>query len=187
MFSYDSLLPFGKAQEGVLEIRDSFSLTAEKRGAEPCNIIYMLSRFVGEEPRIKIELTVKGQETPLYISHSYRVGNAGEYTRQEWRVPSGYCSEILVSVHIEIPKDTVLYVRDFGSAQNYGSRVYSCGMRHNAHLGFWGLAPDNTMPAFELAAACGFSTCIVVPKVTADGVLVCLHDEMINRTARYKN
>ena len=57
-------------------------------------------------------------------------------------------------------------------------------MRHNAHLGFWGIAPDNTMPAFELAAICGFPACIVVPKVTADGVIVCIHDDTINRTAR---
>ena len=43
------------------------------------------------------------------------------------------------------------------------------------------------MPAFELAAACGFPSCIVVPKITADGKIVCIHDDTINRTARDKD
>ena len=39
-------------------------------------------------------------------------------------------------------------------------------------------------PAFELAGVCGFDSCITVPKVTKDGVFVCIHDDTINKRAR---
>ena len=75
-------------------------------------------------------------------------------------------------------------MKDFATSGDTGAKDRCCGLRHNAHLGFWGLCPDNTLPAFELAAECHFESCIVVPKVTLDGVLVCIHDDTINRTAR---
>ena len=188
MFNYSSLLPFGKMQDDCLKITQSFSLSFVRGGSEPCFKVYMLSSYEGTEvPKIRFDLTVKGQDKPLYQSHNYDASKACEYTRKEWRVPPAYCSEIEISVNITVPEGTVLFVRDFGCAEDSGAREWIGGMRHNAHLGFWGLAPDNTMPAFELAAACGFPACIVVPKVTADGVLVCMHDDKINRTARDKD
>ena len=188
MLNYSSLLPFGNLEDGCLKITQSVSLNFVRGGAEPCLKVYMLSSYEGTEaPKIHFVLTVKGQDKPLYKSHSYDASKVFEYTRKEWRVPPAYCSEIEVSVNIIVPEGTVLCVRDFGVAQDFGAREWIGGMRHNAHLGFWGLAPDNTMPAFELAAACGFPACIVVPKVTADGVLVCMHDSKINRTARDKD
>lgn len=188
MFPYNSLSQFGQVVDGVLQIKDSFSVTCERRGTDPCFLVCMLSSYTGEEaPKIQITLTPKGQKNPFYKSHNYRVGKKEEYTRQEWRVPPLYCQEVTAGVHIQIPEGTVLSVLDFGSAADRGTRDWHGGMRHNAHLGFWGLAPNNTMPAFELAAACGFPACIVVPKVTADGVLVCIHDDTINKTARDKD
>jgi glycerophosphoryl diester phosphodiesterase len=64
-------------------------------------------------------------------------------------------------------------------------RDWQGGVRYNAHLGFWGMAPDNTLPAYSLAAECSFPACIVNPRVTADGVFVCLHDDGIDRVARF--
>lgn len=188
MFSYDSLLPFGVIEHGELAIRDSFSLIDETGGADESSFIYVLSKFVGEEaPKIQIELTPNGQDAPLYISHSYSVGSKGEYSRQEWRVPTRIRSGILVSIHVEIPKNTIFYIKDFGSAPVYPVNDLNGWMRNNAHLGFWGLAPDNTTEAIRLAAQSSFYSCIVVPKVTKDGVIVCIHDDTINRTARDEN
>ena len=186
MLSYHSLLPFGDSLDGVLQIKNSFSLVCPVEGGTACPIVSTLSAYVGEgKPKIRFEITVEGQDAPLYASHDYRIGKAGEYTRQMWRVPPLFLPNMTLSVCVDIPEGTVLSVKDFGTSHDMGAKDWNGGPRHNAHLGFWGLAPDNTMPAFELAAACGFPACIVVPKVTKDGIFVCMHDDkMINRTAR---
>ncbi len=53
-----------------------------------------------------------------------------------------------------------------------------------AHRGVSTEAPENTMSAFRCAAAQGYAYIEVDPNVTADGKIVLLHDETINRTAR---
>ncbi len=52
-----------------------------------------------------------------------------------------------------------------------------------AHRGVSGLAPENTLPAFRLAAEHGFSCVETDIRFTADGVPVCLHDSSIDRTS----
>lgn len=87
-------------------------------------------------------------------------------------------------ISVSIPEGVSLNLRDFTADCGAAVRPYIGGLRHNAHLGFYGIAPHNTMPALELAAQCGFPACMVVPKVTKDGILVCIHDDTINDTAR---
>lgn len=53
-----------------------------------------------------------------------------------------------------------------------------------AHRGVSTEAPENTLPAIELAAAQGYSIAEVDVSVTKDGTLVLLHDDTLNRTAR---
>ncbi len=186
MISYESLLPFGHLADGALHIKDSFSLVCTSESGAACMLVSALSTYSGEKsPKIRFALTANGQAEPLYCSHSYRIGKADEYTRQTWRVPPLFLPNMTMTVCVDVPDGTVLRVKNFGTAQDSGAKDWNGGPRYNAHLGFWGLAPDNTTPAFELAAACGFPACIVVPKVTKDGVFVCLHDDKaINRTAR---
>lgn len=185
MLSFDSLLPFGKFLGGVLQLESSVSLTYAPKAGTDCLIVRALSSYSGDRaPRFRIALTADGQTEPFYESHNYCIGKNGSYTRQSWRTPPLFLPGMTLTVHLEVPIGTVLSVKDFGLSQDVGSRAWCAGPRHNAHLGFWGLAPDNTMPAFELAATSGFPSCIVVPKVTLDGVLVCIHDDTINRTAR---
>ena len=187
MISYSSLVPYGRVKDGILEISSSFSVSANKESAG-CLLFEALCAYSGENiPKIRFCLTAKGQEKPFYKSHSYRVGKAEEYTMQEWRVPPMFLPDMTLTVCFDIPEGTTLYLKNFMATADNGAKSFSPYLRHNAHLGFWGLAPDNTMPAFELAAASGFSHCIVVPKVTADGVIVCIHDDTINRTARDKD
>ena len=52
------------------------------------------------------------------------------------------------------------------------------------HRGYSYEAPENTMPAFQMAAQRGFRYIETDVKYTADGIPVLLHDESINRTAR---
>ena len=187
MLSFNSLFAFGSFDGSTLRITKSFSVECETESTAGCTVLSLLSSYNGKyAPKIQLFLTVSGQEKPLYASHVYRVGKACDYTRNEWRVPPSFLPNMSLTVHIEIPSGTELFVKAFGMSRDFPRCELNSGLRHNAHLGFWGLAPDNTMPAFELAAACGFPACIVVPKVTADGVFVCIHDDTINKTARDK-
>lgn len=53
-----------------------------------------------------------------------------------------------------------------------------------AHRGASGLAPEHTRASFELAVALGVDYIEQDLQLTADGVLVILHDETLERTAR---
>ena len=187
MLSYNSLLAYGETDNGTLAIKNSFSVSFTECFAG-CALVMALSAYKGENyPEIRFLLTANGQEKPFYTSHSYKIGKSEEYAMQQWRVPPMFFPDMTLSVSFDIPEGTTLYLKNFAMGVDNGDRDRDGGLRHNAHLGFWGLAPDNTMPAFELAAASGFPACIVVPKVSADGVIVCIHDDTINRTARDKN
>ena len=188
MLLYDSITEYGEKCDGGVKIEKSFSVTFGERVSTGCMLISALASYKGENaPEISFALTAEGQEKPFYLSHSYAVGKKDEYTLKTWRVPPMFLPKMTLTVNFEIPSGTVLYIKDFGTSPDVGYRADNGALRHNAHLGFWGLAPDNTMPAFELAAASGFKCCIVVPKVTKDGKIVCIHDDTINKTARDSN
>jgi len=55
-----------------------------------------------------------------------------------------------------------------------------------AHRGASAHAPENTMPAFELALRLGADTLEHDLQVTKDGVLVCLHDLTLQRTTNVR-
>ena len=52
------------------------------------------------------------------------------------------------------------------------------------HRGYNFVAPENTLPAYEMSAQKGFKYVETDVLFTSDGVPVCLHDDTINRTAR---
>lgn len=57
-------------------------------------------------------------------------------------------------------------------------------MLYRSHRGDTYNAPENTMPAFELALEAGFDYIETDPQLTLDGVIVLMHDNTINRTCR---
>ena len=186
--NFHTLMQYGSVADNVLEICESFSIVAERVGSANCQEVASLSCYHGNEcPRIEFSLTAEGQKDPFYTSHSYIIGKEDEYTLQSWRVPPLFLPGMTLRINIDVPNGTTLKLRNFTTDHTASIRDWNGGPRYNAHLGFWGLAPDNTIPAFELAAVCGFPACIVVPKVTRDGILVCIHDDTINRTARDEN
>ncbi|MBO7208799.1 MAG: hypothetical protein J6V58_03565 [Clostridia bacterium] len=189
MISLDNVVEFGQfTTDGIFKFEKSFSFTYISEKSNGCIILNSMAFYVGEEaPKIQFNLTAKEQDVPFYSSHRYKIGKCADFTRQSWRVPPLFLQGTKLTVNIQIPSGTVLFVKNFNSTIDKGGNSLCCGLKHNAHLGFWGLAPDNTMPAFELAAECNFQSCIAVPKVTLDGVIVCIHDDTINRTARDSN
>ena len=60
---------------------------------------------------------------------------------------------------------------------------YDTILRAVAHRGLSMEAPENTLPAFRLAAERGFHYVETDIQFTADGVPVCLHDRYIDRTS----
>ena len=128
---------------------------------------------------------ISGQK---YTSPAYEIGGDGTYKMQEWRVPQwfyGCDDDKYCSVIITIPMGTTLYIK---SLINEYSDVVSregCGINLNAHNQSGCGAPQNTLYAFTMASKLGYKYCITIPKVTSDGVYVCLHDDTgIQATAR---
>ena len=185
MLNVSDLSGYGKTVGGVLKLCDDFCVCCKPCVKINCLLLSACSKYEGEGAvKIRFELSIMGQEKPIYKSHTYRIGKNGEYTQQTWRIPPVLSGESMLKVFFEFSEGAALYIKNFSMAEDSGAKDWHGGLRHNAHLGFWGIAPNNTMPAFELAAICGFPACIVVPKVTRDGVLVCIHDDTINKTAR---
>ncbi|MCD8046114.1 MAG: hypothetical protein LUE90_05695 [Clostridiales bacterium] len=60
-------------------------------------------------------------------------------------------------------------------------------MKLEAHMGVSTDCPCNTNAAFRAAAEQGYAMIELDPNFTSDGVLVVLHDNTINRTARNRN
>ncbi len=57
-------------------------------------------------------------------------------------------------------------------------------MIYQAHRGVSSDAPENTMPAFEMAAKEGYGIIETDPSVTKDGKVILFHDRTIKRTLR---
>ena len=140
----------------------------------------MEARYDGERPP-----TISFALGDVFKSLEYDFGGRGEYRRRQWRVPPFVDPSATLRVEVAVPEGTTLSIRGFGCQSQAAAPCWNGGgVRLNAHLGFWGFAPENTLASIQYAAACGYPACIVVPKATKDGVLVCIHDDTINRTGR---
>ncbi len=184
----ENLLKFGTLENGVLRVENSFKFDKYNSESLSCTLVSTLASWKGDTPpKIQFELYADGQSDPFYLSHTYTIGRKGEDSLKQWRVPPMFLPKMKLSVIVTVPETTTLYIKNFAFSPDNTVCRWRGGVRFNAHLGFWGLAPDNTMAAYELAALSGFPACIVNPRVTKDGVFVCLHDDGIDRVAREKN
>ena len=159
-------------------------LTLQHQHRASCIVFSLLSHYQGEAaPQIYFEVFT-GTETPLYQSHTYIASRTGEPIWKQWRLPPLFHPDMHCRIHIQIPEGTVLELFRYGAEYETYCKHFDPVIKWDAHLGFWGIAPENTVPAFLLAAKCGFDSCIVNPRRTKDGVFVCIHDATINRTGR---
>lgn len=184
------LLPGAKRlPDGTYAVRGDVTIPiTEDDAVGGCPLISSCAHWTGDmAPVLSYRMFMEGETAPFYRSPLYTVGSAIDRTSQQWRFPPFFRGGLRAELVLNVPEGTVLYLDRLTLDTVSVSPMWEGGPRHNAHLGFCGLAPQNTMPAFELAAQCGFPACIVVPKVTKDGVLVCLHDQTLTRTARDEN
>ena len=170
--------------EHVTTASGDLILTLQHEYRASCIVFSLLSHYQGDAaPQICFEVFT-GADTPLYLSHTYTASRKGEPIWKQWRLPPLFHPDMHCRIHIQIPEGTVLELIHYGAEYENYCKNPEPVIKWDAHLGFWGLAPENTVPAFLLAAKCGFDSCIVNPRRTKDGVFVCIHDGTINRTGR---
>ena len=163
---------------------ENFDWSIECDNEKSCMIFSLSSFYSGEKtPRVSFEINSQDGKL-LYCSNSYAVGKQGELTKNEWRIPPLVFKDAKCLIHFTIPEGTQLNATKYDIRCEDYQKPTSADLKFNAHLGFYGVAPENTIPAFELAGVCGFDSCITVPKITKDGVFVCIHDDTINKRAR---
>ena len=139
-------------------------------------IIRSISKYNGEQPLITFD-------NILYHSPEYFLGS-NDLIEQSWRIPPCLNSNKL-SLSISI-NESVLYLDKlvfYYEDDNYVESLYKNNVEFNAHLGFIQMCPEHTVSSIEMAGILGYDSCIIVPKVTSDGEIVCMHDDSINRTA----
>ena len=126
------------------------------------------------------------QYAQYYGTPHYPIGGHGEWKMQTWRVaPWLPESEDITTITIDIPAGTTLHIKYMHNTYDNAIMRHDTGVHFNAHgySGFGG--PAQTLVQFEMAARLGYMYCITIPKVTKDGVYVCLHDDdSIQATAR---
>ena len=180
IFNFNDLLPHSKAQNNEICIKEGFTLTGTAPVSEQIMLFEADTRCEGAPAKIFFRLMQPGREKPLYQSHTYTMRGA-----QQIAIPPVLWENISLEICVTIPEGSTLFVKEFELSHAEKTPQTDTVLRYNAHLGFLGMAPENTDIAFRLAALCGFQTCICVPKVTKDGVLVCTHDTTINHAARF--
>lgn len=83
-----------------------------------------------------------------------------------------------------IRMQTPASIYDHLTAQAPMTQNYNHIVRSINHRGYSRIAPENTIPAFQLSKKVGFWAVETDVRFTSDGVPVLLHDATINRTAR---
>ncbi len=160
----------------------SFTFVPDKK-PDTATVIEFMAHADG---KASFRYFLKAGDELIYDSMEYSFKNEKIPTLSQWRIPPfiGGADRLIIEITIE----GSLHISSLEYKTDIPKPEWAQGdIRLNAHLGFWGIAPNNTMPAFELAAICGYPACIVVPKTTKDGKLVCIHDDTINKTARDKD
>ena len=179
LFCKNDLLPCGAAENGEIRIEKSFTLFCTAPVCEQILLFCADTRCKGAPAKIFFRLMQPGREKPLYQSHTYTL-----HGKDRIGVPPVLWEDITLELCVQLPAHSTLFVKELTLSHAQIPPKTDTVLRYNAHLGFLGMAPENTETAFRLAALCGFQSCICVPKVTRDGVLVCTHDETINHAAR---
>lgn len=184
---FSDIAEFGSIADNTLVIDKDFEIERPSNGCSLCLIVNALAKFEGRAPHINFELYEASDEKRIYKSHWYIVGSNLAFERKSWRVPPMIFKDMRIKITVKVPSDTKLYIKNFDADFGAPAERTTVGLRFNSHLGLIGYIPDNTLESFTMAADVGYAACIVVPKVTKDGVFVCIHDDTINRTGRDKD
>ena len=168
----DDIAAFGTKSDDVYQFTESFTITVPNSTKSLPKIITTFAKYSGSEAP-----TIQFRQGSIYLSNVFDIGNDIEYSVNSWRIPSPVEANSVATLIFAIPDGTTLYMKAFDACENDKTSNYQHGIRLNAHLGLLGMCPENTMFSFYMAYKNGYPACITVPKVTADGKLVCFHDD----------
>jgi glycerophosphoryl diester phosphodiesterase len=90
---------------------------------------------------------------------------------------------IALEVFVRADSGVTVSVDCFLSPDFTSSRTIKSFIKGINHRGYNRVAPENTLPAFRLSKLYGFDYVETDIRTTSDGVLVCLHDETVDRTS----
>lgn len=127
-----------------------------------------------------------GNYNDFYKSPHYRIGIENNQGRYSWRFPpKQYTGRSFYRFVFTVPAGSTLLIKKLRLYYDDAITPTESGVTFFAHSMAGCCAPNNTLAEVEMAAKLGFKYVIVVPKVTSDGYLVCLHDDSsIQATAR---
>ncbi len=166
----------------ILEGTRTFRFAHEVSGGLPI-VVSFTNESILEKPAT-VQFSLLCECGTFYRSGTYNFGTAWE--KKQWRIPPSLTDDVFAEITVTVPDGEKIVMSE---ATVEAQRAYPTWerIRFNAHLGFMGVAPQNTIASVRYAALSSFPACIVVPKVTKDGKFVFIHDDTINRTARDEN
>lgn len=127
-------------------------------------------------PFIRMYGYSKADGTQFYTGPSYNIASSTEFVEQSWRLPNAF-SINAYQLNLVVPSGSTLEIEDFSICHDKGIRHINDGIIFHAHRGYDALFPGGSYDAVVAAAKLGFQSCIVIPKITADGVPICFHDD----------
>jgi len=133
-----------------------------------------------EVPIIRFQYN-DSNNSAIYTSTKYTIGNKDTFESKEWRIPHFFENSTL-TVTIIVPENITLYINEISNRYSDVVNRNSVGYRMNAHLQLFNF---NTLRGITESAKLGYPCCIVVPKRTSDGVWVCFHDDDNINNLRY--
>jgi len=171
-----------------LSLSESYSFDIPYSANKYENMLFTIRcKFTGEQPIIRFSRSWKGIDGNLhtyYGSANYPIGGTN-FVKNTFRIPKFFATSGALTVSIDISAGSTVIIDHMYNS--YGDNGYICdyGINLNGHGKYGCGAPQNTLAGYIMAHEMGYKYCITIPKVTSDGVLVCLHDDdSIQATAR---
>ena len=187
LFTTESIKKF-ESEDGTITTK--FSLYVPKGNQSVKNMMITLkSKYTGDRPKMNLGYIKEKKDNPsderfYYSSTDYLIGGNDSFTTQQFRIPPFPKNCDWLRIDCTIIRGSSLIIDDFHNEFDNSICKDVSGINLFAH-GHVGGCPAETMSQFEMASRLGYKYCITIPKVTSDGVYVCLHnDNDIIETAR---
>lgn len=109
-------------------------------------------------------------------SRYYIVGNANKFSIKSFRSVPYIWDSRTVYLQLIVPDGCTLYVKN-AYCENSTQINGNYSLKFFAHDGCCGIAPPQTLPAYKMAKASGYSSGIIIPKISSTGVWFAYHDD----------
>jgi len=112
-------------------------------------------------------------------SRYYVVGNDVKYSIKSFRSVPYIWDSRTVYLQLVVPNGCTVYVKN-AYCENSAQINSNYSLKFFAHDGCCSIAPPQTLPAYKMAQASGYSSGIIIPKISSTGVWFAYHDDTYN-------